>query len=100
MVTSPVSPEHPGVPTRRTQAWRSAARGSRGVDASLRRLGRRLRSLREAAELTQVQLAERAAIDEKHYQTMESGLSNVTLATLVAVSRALGVTLAELLEGV
>ena len=88
------------MPTRRTQAWRSAARGSRGVDASLRRLGRRLRSLRNAAGLTQVQLAERASIDEKHYQTMESGLSNVTFATLVAVSKALGVTLAELLEGV
>ena len=88
------------MPTRRTQAWRSAARGSRGVDASLRRLGRRLRLLREAAGLTQVQLAERASIDEKHYQTMESGLSNVTFATLVAVARALGVTLAELFEGV
>jgi transcriptional regulator with XRE-family HTH domain len=88
------------VPVRRSQAWRSAARGSRGVDASLRRLGRRLRSLREAAGLTQVQLAEKALLDEKHYQTMESGLSNVTYATLVAVSKALGVTLAELFEGV
>ncbi len=88
------------MPTRRTQAWRSAARGARGVDASLRRLGRRLRSLREAAGLTQVQLAEKAALDEKHYQTMESGLSNVTFATLVAVSKALGVTLSELFEGV
>ena len=88
------------MPTRRAQPWRSAARGSRGVDASLRRLGRRLRSLREATGLTQVQLAEKASIDEKHYQTMESGLSNVTFATLVAVSKALGVTLAELLEGV
>jgi transcriptional regulator with XRE-family HTH domain len=85
---------------RRSQPWRSAARGSRGVDASLRRLGRRLRSLRTAAGLTQVQVAEKAALDEKHYQTMESGLSNVTFATLVAVSRALGVTLAELFEGV
>jgi transcriptional regulator with XRE-family HTH domain len=52
------------------------------------------------AGLTQVQLAEAAAIDEKHYQTMESGLANVTFATLAAVSKALGVTLAELFEGV
>jgi transcriptional regulator with XRE-family HTH domain len=88
------------VPTRRSQHWRSAARGSRGVDASLRRLGRRLRALRAEAGLTQARVAEKAAVDEKHYQTMESGLSNVTFATLVAVSRALGVTLAELLEGV
>lgn len=88
------------MPTRRTQPWRSAARGSRGVDASLRRLGRRLRSLRETAGLTQVQVAEKAALDDKHYQTLESGLSNVTYATLVAVSKALGVTLADLFEGV
>lgn len=88
------------MPTRRTQPWRSAARGSRGVDASLRRLGRRLRSLREAAGLTQVQVAEKAVLDDKHYQTLESGLSNVTFATLVAVSKALGVTLPELFEGV
>ena len=88
------------MPTRRTQPWRSAARGSRGVDASLRRLSRRLRSLREAAGLTQVQVAEKAALDDKHYQTLESGLSNVTFATLVAVSKALGVTLADLFEGV
>lgn len=47
-----------------------------------------------------MQLAEKALLDEKHYQTMESGLSNVTYATLVAVSKALGVTLAELFEGV
>ncbi len=29
----------------------------------------------EAAGLTQVQVAEKAALDEKHYQTVESGLS-------------------------
>ena len=56
--------------------------------------------LRKAKDMTQEQVAEQAAIDAKHYQVLESGLSNVTFATLVAVSRALGVTLAELLEGV
>ena len=50
--------------------------------------------------MTQEHLAESAAIDAKHYQVMEGGLSNVTFATLVAVARALGVTLAELLDGV
>ncbi|MEO7032886.1 MAG: helix-turn-helix transcriptional regulator [Polyangiaceae bacterium] len=88
------------MPVRKNQAWRSDARGSKAVGASLRRLGKRLRSLREAAGLTQVQVAEKAALDDKHYQTMESGLSNVTFATLVAVAKALGVTLAELFEGV
>jgi len=88
------------VPVRKIQPWRSGARASRVVDVSLRRLGRRLRVLRKAKDMTQEQVAEQAAIDAKHYQVLESGLSNVTFATLVAVSRALGVTLAELLEGV
>jgi transcriptional regulator with XRE-family HTH domain len=88
------------VPVRRNQPWRSDARGSRAVEASLRRLGRRLRTLRKAADLTQSELAEAAHIDEKHYQVMESGLSNVTFATLAAVAKALGVTLSELFEGV
>jgi len=70
------------------------------VDASLRRLGRRLRAIRQGLDWTQEEVAERARIDAKHYQVMESGLSNVTFATLVAVSKALGVTLSELFEGV
>lgn len=88
------------MPTRRNQPWRSAARGARGVDASLRRLGRRLRALRKAAGLTQPQFAEMATIDDKHYQSMESGGSNVTFATLFAVAKAHGLSLSELLEGV
>lgn len=70
------------------------------MEASLRRLGRRLRSLRKEAGLTQPQFAERAMLDEKHYQAMEAGGSNVTFATLIAVAKAHGLSLAELLEGV
>lgn len=70
------------------------------MDAALRRLGRRLRALRLAGEWTQEEVAERARVDAKHYQALESGLSNVTFATLLAVARALGVTLSELFDGV
>jgi transcriptional regulator with XRE-family HTH domain len=70
------------------------------VDVGLRRLGRRLRALRDARGLTQERLAERAGVDAKHYQALESGLSNVTFATLLAVARALGVSLSELFDGV
>jgi transcriptional regulator with XRE-family HTH domain len=88
------------VPVRKKQAWRSDARASRAVDASLRRLGRSLRTYRVARDMTQEEVAERAHIDPKHYQAMESGLSNVTFATLLAVSKALDVSLSELFTGV
>jgi transcriptional regulator with XRE-family HTH domain len=66
----------------------------------MRRLGKRLRSLREKAGLTQVEIAEAAQLDEKHYQTIESGLANVTFSTLVALARAFGISLGKLLEDV
>jgi transcriptional regulator with XRE-family HTH domain len=50
--------------------------------------------------MTQEEVAEKAHIDPKHYQAMESGLSNVTFATLLAVSKALDVSLSELFTGV
>lgn len=88
------------MPVRRTQQWKSAARRSKTLDATLRRLGRRLRMLRTARALSQEALADRAQLDPKHYQELEHGRSNATLATLVAVSRALGVSLSELFEAV
>jgi transcriptional regulator with XRE-family HTH domain len=39
-------------------------------------------------------------LDPKHFQAIEYGRSNVTVASLVGVARALGVTLTELFKGV
>jgi transcriptional regulator with XRE-family HTH domain len=88
------------VPTRRKQKWKSAARRSKSLDATLARLGRRLRALRLSHELSQEELAAQAQLDAKHYQELEHGRTNATVATLLALSRAFRVTLAELLEGV
>lgn len=70
------------------------------MNASLARLGKRVRALRLEKKLTQEQAAERAGLDEKHFQVIEGGRMNVTVATLVGIARALDVTLAELFEGV
>lgn len=80
--------------------WRSAARSSPAVDRALKRLGKRVRALRQERGLTQEQAAERAALDAKHFQAIEGGRTNVTMASLVGIARALGVRLAELFEGV
>lgn len=59
-----------------------------------------MRELRAARALTQERAAERARLDEKHWQAIEAGVSDVTMASLVGIAGSLGVTLAELFEGV
>jgi transcriptional regulator with XRE-family HTH domain len=51
-------------------------------------------------KLTQEGLAAKAGIDSKYVQDIERGEANPTLAMLVAIAKALDLTLAELLEGV
>lgn len=70
------------------------------MDAALRRLGRRVRQLRTERALTQEQAAARAHLDDKHFQAVEYGRTNITFASLLAIARAFGVTLEELLRGV
>jgi len=49
-------------------------------------------------KLTQGSVARIAKLDEKHWQEIEAGRTNPTVATLVGVTRALKVTLSELFE--
>ena len=80
-------------------AWRSSARDAPGVAPAITRLAKRIRELRAKLGLTQEVAAERAKLDEKHWQAIESGRTNPTLATLVGIARSLGVKLGELFEG-
>jgi transcriptional regulator with XRE-family HTH domain len=86
------------VPTGRT--WRSRARTAPAVRAVAVRLGRRVKEVRLGKKLTQEELAERALLDDKHLAVIERGGTNPTLASLIWVARGLGVSLAELFEGV
>ena len=64
-------------------------------------LGRRLQSLRERARLTQGELAGLSGASVDIIQSLEQGrASNPTLRTMLRLAEALGVTVAELLEGV
>ncbi len=82
--------------TKPTRTYRSAARMSPEAQVAFRALGRRVRALREAAALSQEAAAERAEITTHQWQLIEYGTTNPTLATLVAVARALGVGVGEL----
>ena len=83
----------------RAVTWRSQARDAPNVAPTIQRLAKRIRMLRLASELTQEAAAERAKLDEKHWQDLEAGRTNPTLATLIGVARSLGVRLGELFEG-
>lgn len=74
------------------------AREAVGVGTAIRKLGKRIRELRAARELTQEAAAEHAKLDVKHWQDLEAGNTNPTVATLVGVSRALHVKLHVLFE--
>ena len=56
------------------------------------RLGLRIRSLREAAGMNQVQLAELAGMQPSHISRIEAGKYAVTFETVQAIAEALGMT--------
>ena len=56
------------------------------------RLGVRIRSLREAAGMSQLQLAELAGIQSSHLSRIEAGKYAVTFETVQAIAEALGMT--------
>jgi transcriptional regulator with XRE-family HTH domain len=60
------------------------------------RLGRRVSALRNARGYTQEELAERCGFTMKFISSIERGLVNIPLESLVAIARGLGVTVSEL----
>jgi transcriptional regulator with XRE-family HTH domain len=63
--------------------------------------GRRLKSIREAAKLTQEQVAERTHGDAKYLSALENGRSSPTLDTIMGLAKALSVPVSDfvLLDG-
>jgi transcriptional regulator with XRE-family HTH domain len=59
-----------------------------------------VRRLREKAGWTQEQAADAMEIATRHYQKIEAGDVNVTVATLVRVAKAFGVDVKSLFEEV
>ena len=56
-----------------------------------------LRNFRKSEGLTQVQCAQKAQIDYRHYQELESGRVNPTIVTVWAIAEALDLTPNDLL---
>lgn len=71
----------------------------RTIAGAQRRLGLRLRQLREERKLTQEEAAEVAGLHAKHLSVIENGAVNVTFSSLAALAVAYKVSLAAFFEG-
>jgi transcriptional regulator with XRE-family HTH domain len=60
-------------------------------------MGRRLKKLREARDLSRAELAERAGISREYVRKLEAGRQDPTVGTLQKIARALRVSVTDLL---
>jgi transcriptional regulator with XRE-family HTH domain len=58
--------------------------------AALKATGARIRAARQAAGLSQAQIAEAIAMDRENYAKIERGTINVTVDTLVRIAHGVG----------
>jgi transcriptional regulator with XRE-family HTH domain len=68
------------------------------LEDRLEALGARVRALRLRLGLTQEQLGHRVGMSHGHVSEIETGRTNITMATLWRLADALGVQAAELLD--
>ncbi|MFI5301298.1 MAG: helix-turn-helix domain-containing protein [Polyangiales bacterium] len=67
------------------------------IQAELRRIGLRLRSIRTERGFTQAEAAARSGLHTVQIARLEAGQRNVTISSLVALAQAFGVPLIELI---
>ena len=63
------------------------------------RFGKRVRELRQRAELSQEDFAERCELDRTYIGGIERGERNVSLRNIEVIASALDVKLSDLMEG-
>ena len=68
-------------------------------DAVLAALGQNVRRRREARDLTQEKLAEKAGLDPTYISGIERGLRNPGIKNVARLAKALGLSTAELCKG-
>lgn len=64
------------------------------------RLGKRIRELRKKTGLSQEKFALTIGMDRTYLASVEAGKRNIAIVNLEKIANGLGVTLAELFEGV
>jgi transcriptional regulator with XRE-family HTH domain len=61
-------------------------------------MGKRIKTLREARDITRAQLADLAGISREYVRHLEAGLSDPTVGTLQKIAKALGVKHEDLVK--
>ena len=61
-------------------------------------LGLRIKKLRLEKKISQTEVAYRCGFDKSNYNTIESGKRNVTITSLLKISKALDVALIDLFD--
>ncbi len=82
-------------------AHAKAAQGkpaARDTDAYLRRLGERVRVLRNQRGMTRKLLAQHAEVSERYLAQLEAGLGNVSIVLLRRIARAIGLPVTQLMH--
>lgn len=82
--------------------WTNPVRTSKhhGQVEPREQVGRNIRRLREAANLSQMALGNRADMDMGEISRLERGLRDPRLSTMHRIAVALGVPIEELMEGI
>ena len=65
-------------------------------DKYLIALGKRIKEIRLQKKISQTEIAYRCGFDKSNYNTIESGKRNVTITSLLKISKALDVPLIDL----
>ena len=63
-----------------------------------RRIGRSIKAAREDANLTQERVFLAIPMSRAHYQDVEAGTANPSLNMLLAIARAIGISMSDLLK--
>ncbi len=67
-------------------------------DPALLALGLAIRTIRQTRGLSQEELAYRSQVDRSYMSSIERGAQNPGVMTLIPIAKAIGVTVAELME--
>ena len=67
------------------------------MELDYKAIGKRVKIARIKADLKQEQLAERTSLSPTHISNMETGTTKVSLAAIISIANALGVTADDLL---
>ena len=85
---------------RAEESRQGPASKSAGTSALYQVLGARIRSLRVSARMTMAELGSLLGVTHQQIHKYERGQNRISVSTLLALARALGVSPRDILEGI